>query len=73
MDLTCTLIEALLKDQSYSALTQDPAMVQALELALQSPSPQVHALGCSQVEKVARWSGSGPDYETLLPFVRTPD
>ncbi|KAG0356789.1 hypothetical protein BG005_004265 [Podila minutissima] len=40
MDLTCTLIEALLKDQSYSALTQDPAMVQALELALQSPSPQ---------------------------------
>ncbi|KAG0033547.1 26S proteasome non-ATPase regulatory subunit 5 [Podila clonocystis] len=71
MDMTCTLIEALLEGQSYAALTQDPAMVQALEQALQSPSPRVHALGCSQVDKVAIWTMSGPDYETLLPFYHT--
>ncbi|KAG0037728.1 hypothetical protein BGZ82_001980 [Podila clonocystis] len=71
MDMTCTLIEALLEDQSYASLTQDPALVQALEQALQSPSPRVHALGCSQVEKVATRTRSGPDYETLLPFFLT--
>ncbi|KAF9203615.1 hypothetical protein BGZ59_001522, partial [Podila verticillata] len=65
IDRTCNMIEALLKYQSYSTLTQDPVMVQALEQALQSPSPRVHALGCSQVDKMAGQVATGPDYETL--------
>lgn len=68
MDMTCTLIEALLQDQSYTALTQDPVLEHALEQALQSPAPRVHALGCAQVDKVAN-RARGPDHETL-PFVR---
>ncbi|KAF9312500.1 hypothetical protein BG003_006228 [Podila horticola] len=40
MDMTCTLIEALLQDQSYTALTQDPVLEHALEQALQSPAPR---------------------------------
>lgn len=52
-------------------------MVQALEQALQSPSTRVHALGCSQVDKMAERvttgpeNETGPDYETLFPFVGT--
>ncbi|KAG0338442.1 hypothetical protein BG000_003945 [Podila horticola] len=69
MDMTCTLIEALLQDQSYTALTQDPVLEHALEQALQSPAPRVHALGCAQVDKVAN-RARGPDHETL-PFFQT--
>ncbi|KAG0263140.1 hypothetical protein BG011_009242 [Mortierella polycephala] len=50
---TCRVLELLLKEQPYSALVQDPAVSEALMQALLSPSLPVHALGLSQVDKVA--------------------
>ncbi|KAF9947874.1 hypothetical protein BGZ72_010181 [Mortierella alpina] len=54
IDRTCHILEQLLREQPYSAIIQDPLMAGALLLALQSLSPRVHALGLSQVDKVAR-------------------
>ncbi|KAG0290645.1 26S proteasome non-ATPase regulatory subunit 5, partial [Dissophora globulifera] len=51
---TCSVLEALLRDQPYSVLVQDPLLSGALLQALQSPLPSVHALGLSQVDKVAK-------------------
>ncbi|KAF9570055.1 26S proteasome non-ATPase regulatory subunit 5 [Mortierella alpina] len=53
IDRTCHILEQLLREQPYSAIIQDPVMAGALLLALQSPSPRVHALGLTQVDKVA--------------------
>ncbi|KAF9964610.1 26S proteasome non-ATPase regulatory subunit 5 [Mortierella alpina] len=54
IDRTCHILEQLLREQPYSAIIQDPVMAGALLLALQSPSPRVHALGLTQVDKVAK-------------------
>ncbi|KAG9327375.1 hypothetical protein KVV02_005951 [Mortierella alpina] len=54
IDRTCHILEQLLREQPYSAIVQDPLMAGALLLALQSPSPRVHSLGLTQVDKVAK-------------------
>ncbi|KAG0197119.1 hypothetical protein BGX28_009374, partial [Mortierella sp. GBA30] len=54
IDRTCRILEILLREQPYSAIVQDPVLSGALMLALQSPAPRVHALGLTQVDKVAK-------------------
>ncbi|KAG0366857.1 26S proteasome non-ATPase regulatory subunit 5 [Gamsiella multidivaricata] len=54
IDRTCNVLESLLSQQPYSTIVQDPLMSGALLQALSSPSPKVHILGLSQVDKVAK-------------------
>ncbi|KAK3812316.1 MAG: 26S proteasome non-ATPase regulatory subunit 5 [Benniella sp.] len=54
VDRTCSVLESLLQETSYSALIQDPLLYGALLQALNSSLPRVHALGLSQVDKVAK-------------------
>ncbi|KAF9404583.1 26S proteasome non-ATPase regulatory subunit 5, partial [Podila epigama] len=64
IDRTCTVIEGLLRDQSYNTIAQDPLLSQALVQALHSPSPRVFGLGLSQVDKLA--SGNSGDLNRFL-------
>ncbi|KAG0217094.1 26S proteasome non-ATPase regulatory subunit 5 [Mortierella sp. GBA43] len=53
VERTCNVFESLLRGTPYSALIQDPVLSGALLQALNSSLPRVHALGLSQVDKVA--------------------
>ncbi|KAF9956104.1 hypothetical protein BGZ65_002962, partial [Modicella reniformis] len=54
IDRTCSVLESLLQEKTYSELIQDPLLSVALFQALKSPLSRVHALGLSQVDKVAK-------------------
>ncbi|KAF9898220.1 hypothetical protein BX616_004329 [Lobosporangium transversale] len=53
IDRTCNVIESLLRDQSFSTISQDSLLHDALLQALNAAFPRVHALGLSQVDKIA--------------------
>ncbi|KAF8927458.1 26S proteasome non-ATPase regulatory subunit 5 [Dissophora ornata] len=66
IEKTCNVLEAVLRDQPYSTLIQDPILCEALLQALNSPMPRIHALGLSQVDKVAK-----EDVSTLRSMLET--
>ncbi|KAF9933766.1 26S proteasome non-ATPase regulatory subunit 5 [Linnemannia zychae] len=67
VNITCNVLELLLKDQPYSSIVQDEFLFAALGQALNSPSPRVRALGLAQVDKV-----SEEDISVLHAFLDSP-
>ncbi|KAF9117170.1 26S proteasome non-ATPase regulatory subunit 5 [Mortierella sp. AM989] len=53
IERVCNVLELILKDQPFNSLIQDPFLSGALLQSLNSPSPKIHALGLTQIDKLS--------------------